>query len=140
MARPVPDLLAPRIAPASRLTSFGGYRPAVCGHPTDMILTRAPSRAPFTLAVKIMSGPQTCSRAPVGSSASALRSDHRRGAAIALRQESHCAETHPPRPRSDAVQHNTDFARLYPTCLFRLYLSLIKPCSLIFRQLAYFRS
>ena len=41
MARPAPDLLAPRIAPASRLTSFGGYRPAVCGHPTDMILTRA---------------------------------------------------------------------------------------------------
>ena len=27
-------------------------RPAVCGHPTGMILTRAPSRAPFTLAVK----------------------------------------------------------------------------------------
>ena len=41
MARPAPDLLAPRIAPASRLTSFGGYRPAVCGHPTGMILTRA---------------------------------------------------------------------------------------------------
>ena len=41
MARPTPDLLAPRIAPASRLTSFGGYRPAVCGHPTGMILTRA---------------------------------------------------------------------------------------------------
>ena len=55
MARPAPDLLA---------------RPAVCGHPTDMILTRAPSRALFTLAVKIMSGPQTCSRAPVGSQAS----------------------------------------------------------------------
>ncbi len=39
--RPSPDLLAPRIAPASRLTSFGGYQPAVCGHPTDMISTRA---------------------------------------------------------------------------------------------------
>ena len=41
MARPAPDLLAPRIAPASQLTSFGGYQPAVCGHPTGMILTRA---------------------------------------------------------------------------------------------------
>ena len=41
MARPTPDLLAPRIAPASRLTSFGGYQPAVCGHPAGMILTRA---------------------------------------------------------------------------------------------------
>ena len=41
MVRPAPDLLAPRIAPATRLTSFGGYRPAVCGHPTSMILTRA---------------------------------------------------------------------------------------------------
>ena len=34
-------MLAPRIAPASRLTSFRGYQPAVCGHPTGMILTRA---------------------------------------------------------------------------------------------------
>ena len=58
MARPTPDLLA---------------RPAVCGHPAGMILTRAPSRAPFTSAVKITPGPQTCSRAPVGSPASALR-------------------------------------------------------------------
>ena len=41
MARPAPDLLAPRIAPASRLTSFGGYQPAVCGLPAGMILTRA---------------------------------------------------------------------------------------------------
>ena len=41
MARPAPDMLAPRIVPASRLTSFGGYQPAVCGHPTSMILTRA---------------------------------------------------------------------------------------------------
>lgn len=35
--------------------------------PTDMIPTRAPSRAPFTVAVGITSGPRTCSRAPVGS-------------------------------------------------------------------------
>ena len=56
--RPAPDLLA---------------RPAVCGHPTSMILTRAPSRAPFTPAVKITLGPQTCSRAPVGSPASEPR-------------------------------------------------------------------
>ena len=62
MARPAPDLLA---------------RPAVCGRPTGMILTRAPSRAPFTPAVKITPGPQTCSRAPVGSPASTLRFDHR---------------------------------------------------------------
>jgi hypothetical protein len=62
MMRPSPDLLA---------------RPAVCGHPTSMILTRAPSRAPFTLVVKITLGPQTCSRAPVGSPASALRFYHR---------------------------------------------------------------
>ena len=32
-----------------------------------MISTRAPSRAPFTVAVEITSGPRTCSRAPVGS-------------------------------------------------------------------------
>ena len=38
-----------------------------------MILTRAPSRAPFTPAVKITPGPQTCSRAPVGSPASEPR-------------------------------------------------------------------
>ena len=43
MVWPAPDLLA---------------RPAVCGRPTGMILTRAPSRAPFTLAVKITPGPQ----------------------------------------------------------------------------------
>ena len=43
MVRPAPDLLA---------------RPAVCGHPTGMILTRAPSRAPFALVVKITPGPQ----------------------------------------------------------------------------------
>ena len=42
-------------------------RPAIRGHPTDMIPTRAPSRAPFTVAVGITSGPRTCSRAPVGS-------------------------------------------------------------------------
>ena len=35
--------------------------------PTDMIPTRAPSRAPFAVAVGITSGPRTCSRAPVGS-------------------------------------------------------------------------
>ena len=35
--------------------------------PTDMIPTRAPSRAPFTVAVGITSGPRTRSRAPVGS-------------------------------------------------------------------------
>ena len=45
-ARPTPDLLA---------------RPAVCGRPAGMILTRAPSRAPFTPVVKITPGPQTCS-------------------------------------------------------------------------------
>ena len=105
MARPAPDLLA---------------RPAVCGHPAGMILTRAPSRAPFTSAVKITPGPQTCSRAPVGSPASALRFDHRlalafasgwfvhrtnhrqaavTGAAIASRQKTHAAETFPPHPR-----------------------------------------
>ena len=59
MVRPAPDLLA---------------RPAVCGRPASMILTRAPSRAPLTLAVKITPGPQICSRAPVGSPASDLRS------------------------------------------------------------------
>ena len=42
-------------------------RSAVRGHPTDMIPTRAPSRAPFTVAVGITSGPRTCSRVPVGS-------------------------------------------------------------------------
>ena len=68
MVRPAPDLLA---------------RPAVCGHPTSMILTRAPSRAPFALVVKITPGPQTCSRAPVGSPASTLRSDHRLALAFA---------------------------------------------------------
>ena len=68
MVRPAPDLLA---------------RPAVCGHPTGMILTRAPSRAPFALVVKITPGPQTCSRAPVGSPASTLRSDHRLALAFA---------------------------------------------------------
>ena len=31
-----------------------------------MILTRAPSRAPFALGVKITPGPQTCSRATIG--------------------------------------------------------------------------
>ena len=31
------DLLAPRIAPASRLTSFGGYQPAVCRRPTPRV-------------------------------------------------------------------------------------------------------
>ena len=31
-----------------------------------MISTRAPSRTPFTVAVEITSGPQTCSRATVG--------------------------------------------------------------------------
>ena len=35
--------------------------------PTDMIPTRAPSRAPFAVSVGITSGPRTCSRAPVGS-------------------------------------------------------------------------
>ena len=68
MVRPAPDLLA---------------RPAVCGHPTSMILTRAPSRAPFALVVKITPGPQACSRAPVGSPASTLRSDHRLALAFA---------------------------------------------------------
>ena len=68
MPRPAPDLLA---------------RPAVCGHPTGMILTRAPSRAPFTLAAKITPGPQTCSRATVGSPASALRFGHRLALAFA---------------------------------------------------------
>ena len=53
-----------------------------------MILTRAPSRAPFTLVVKITPGPQTCSRATVGSPASGLRyacltRDHRLGLASA---------------------------------------------------------
>ena len=92
MVRPTPDLLAPRIAPASRLTSFGGYRPAVCGRPTGMILTRAHRSSDllrkraspggyFTRAIyaggQNHAGPATCSRAPVGSPASALRYDHR---------------------------------------------------------------
>ena len=42
LRRPEPDLLA---------------RPAVRGHPADMISTRASSRAPFTVAVEITSGP-----------------------------------------------------------------------------------
>ena len=81
MERPAPDLLAEPRRPMERPAPDLLARPAVCGHPTGMILTRAPSRAPFTLAVKITPGPQTCSRAPVGSPASALRSDHRRGVA-----------------------------------------------------------
>ena len=83
-ARPTPDLLA---------------RPAVCGRPTSMILTRAPSRVPFTLAVKITPGPQTCSRAPVGSPASPLRFDHRSAWRLPCGRKTHAAETPPPRPR-----------------------------------------
>ena len=73
-ARPTPDLLA---------------RPAVCGHPAGMILTRAHRSSDllrkraspggyFTRAlyavVKITPGPQTCSRATVGSPALSIRS------------------------------------------------------------------
>ena len=60
MARPAPDLLA---------------RPAVCGRPTGMILTRAFTRALYA-GGQNHAGPATCSRAPVGSPASALRADH----------------------------------------------------------------
>ena len=94
--RPAPDLLA---------------RPAVCGHPTSMILTRAPSRAPFALVVKITPGPQTCSRAPVGAPASTLRFDHRLALAFAsgwlVHRTSHRqaaatgAALSPPRPLSN---------------------------------------
>ena len=96
MVRPSPDLLA---------------RPAVCGHPTSMILTRAPSRAPFALVVKITPGPQTCSRAPVGAPASTLRFDHRLALAFAsgwlVHRTSHRqaaatgAALSPPRPLSN---------------------------------------
>ena len=104
MVRPAPDLLA---------------RPAVCGHPTGMILTRAPSRALFALVVKITPGPQTCSRAPVGSPASTLRSDHRLGAALspATTQEHRFYSTTTLQPSFGSNTRTTRFRLNLPTYL-----------------------
>ena len=71
------------------------------------------SRAPFTPAVKITPGPQTCSRAPVGSPASPLRSDHRSSRRLPCGRKMHAAETPPPLPRNNSIRRYADSNRHY---------------------------
>ena len=86
MARPAPDLLAPRIAPASRLTSFGGYRPA-------NVLALAFASGWFVHCTNHRQAAVTSGASRLSGLCASLRPSF--GAATALRPKTHAAETPP---------------------------------------------